>query len=77
MGGFDLAEIVAADPLVGAEEMADAGARKVELPELLRASDFISVHVPHVPATHHLLGSAEFAMMKPNAIVVKARAPLD
>ena len=74
---FDLAEIVAADPAVSAEEMAAVGVRKVELPELLAASDFVSVHVPHIEATTHLLGEQEFAQMKPSCILVNtARGPV-
>jgi len=41
-----------------------------ELTELLSSADFISVHVPLVPQTRHLIGAAEFAMMKPNAIFI-------
>jgi len=39
-----------------------------ELNELLSKADFISVHVPLLPETHHLIGTAEFALMKPTAI---------
>ena len=57
--------------------MAAAGVRKVELSELLKSSDFISVHVPHNAATHHLLGAAELAQMKPSCMLVNtARGPV-
>lgn len=46
------------------------GARYVSKEELLRDSDFISVHVPLTPDTRHFLGAAEFALMKPSAFVI-------
>ena len=41
-----------------------------ELNELLSTSDFISVHVPLLPGTHHLIGASEFALMKPTAVFI-------
>ena len=41
-----------------------------DLEGLLKTADFISVHVPLTPATHHLIGAPEFAMMKPKAVFV-------
>jgi glyoxylate/hydroxypyruvate/2-ketogluconate reductase len=38
--------------------------------EILRESDFVVVMVPYSPATHHLIGANEIAMMKPNAILI-------
>jgi phosphoglycerate dehydrogenase-like enzyme len=40
------------------------------LPELLREADVVSLHVPSVPATRHLIGPAELAAMKPTAFLV-------
>ena len=42
------------------------------LPELLGVSDFISLHVPHTPATDKLLGRDEFRVMQPTAYVINA-----
>jgi glyoxylate reductase len=42
------------------------------MPELLSRSDFISVHVPLTRETHHLIGAAEFAVMKPTAVFINA-----
>lgn len=44
--------------------------RILELKELLSVSDFISLHVPLTSQTHHLIGAAEFNMMKPNAVLI-------
>jgi glyoxylate/hydroxypyruvate/2-ketogluconate reductase len=38
--------------------------------EILRESDFVVVMVPYSPATHHLIGANEIAMMKSNAIFI-------
>jgi D-3-phosphoglycerate dehydrogenase len=38
--------------------------------EILRRSDFLSIHVPLTPETRHSIGDAEFAMMKTGAVLV-------
>ncbi|MEW2545345.1 D-2-hydroxyacid dehydrogenase [Streptomyces sp. NPDC047002] len=40
------------------------------LPEVLAAADFLVVTAPRTPATAHLLGAAELALMKPTAFLV-------
>jgi len=40
------------------------------LDQLLARSDFISLHVPLTSETRHLIGANQFAMMKPNAVLV-------
>jgi glyoxylate reductase len=48
-----------------------------ELSTLLSRSDFVSLHVPLCPETHHLIGAAELVMMKPTAILVNtSRGPI-
>ncbi len=42
----------------------------VSLDELCRRSDILSIHVPLSPATRGMLGEREFAMMKPDAVVI-------
>lgn len=55
----------------------ECGARRVELPELLRTSDFISIHVPLSKATIHHIGAKELALLKPTAVLVNtARGPV-
>jgi len=68
--GFDLAEVLVHDAFVPAEEIERAGARPVELAELLAKSDFISLHVPLTDATRHLIGRDELSAMKPTAVLV-------
>ena len=55
----------------------ELGAKKVELNELLAASDFISLHVPLLPETRHLFGAAQFKMMKQTAYLINtSRGPV-
>ena len=50
---------------------------RVSLDELLRTSDFISLHVPLLAETRHLLNDRTFAMMKPTCVVVNtSRGPV-
>lgn len=45
--------------------------------DVLRDSDFVSVHVPLTPETRHLLGAEQFRMMKPTAVLINAaRGPI-
>ncbi|MEK8033690.1 D-glycerate dehydrogenase [Ideonella sp. DXS29W] len=46
---------------------AAVSARYVDLPELLRIADHLVIVVPYTPQTHHLIGAAELALMKPTA----------
>jgi len=47
------------------------------LDELLQASDFVSLHCPLTPATHHLIDAAALEQMRPTAILINtARGPI-
>jgi glyoxylate reductase len=49
----------------------------IPLEELLERSDFVSVHCPLTPQTHHLIDDAALARMRPTAILVNtARGPI-
>lgn len=53
------------------------GVEYAGLPELLRQSDFVSIHVALNPETRGLIGAAELALMKQDAIIVNtARGPI-
>ena len=51
------------DPAIEAE----LGARYVDKDDLLRTADHVVIVVPYSPATHHLVGARELALMKPTA----------
>lgn len=58
-------------------EMDALGAKRVTFDEILRESDFLSVHVPLTPETRHLFGEAEFRKMKSTARFINmARGPV-
>lgn len=60
-----------------AELEKEIGAKKVDLPTLLKESDFVSVHCSLTEETKHIIGEKEFAMMKPNCVFVNtARGPV-
>lgn len=48
----------------------EVGAEMVEMEDLLKKSDFISLHIPLTEKTHHLIGEREFALMKPSAYLI-------
>lgn len=74
--GWDM-KVLYHDVTPNRDAESDLGARRVELNELLRESDFISVHAALTPDNHGLIGAAQFKQMKPTAVVVNtARGPL-
>ncbi|MFQ5397985.1 MAG: 2-hydroxyacid dehydrogenase [Anaerolineae bacterium] len=55
----------------------ELGARFVSFDELLRRSDFVSIHTPLTPQTRHLFTLAEFRQMQRHAILINtARGPI-
>lgn len=55
----------------------ELGVTYVPLDELLKNADFITVHVPLLPETRHLLGAPQFSLMKPTAYLVNtSRGPV-
>lgn len=67
--GFSM-NVLIADPVADAETVARLGYRLVELDELLRQSDFVSVHAALSAETHHLIDARRLARMKPTAILI-------
>jgi phosphoglycerate dehydrogenase-like enzyme len=52
-------------------------AEKVELDELLERSDFVTLHVPLMDETHHLIGKRELELIGPNGYLINAaRGPV-
>jgi D-3-phosphoglycerate dehydrogenase len=68
--------VVYADPFVKEGQFSEPG-KKVELPELFRDSDFISLHPPLTPQTRGMINDEAFARMKPGAILINcSRGPV-
>ncbi|EBF8127330.1 C-terminal binding protein [Salmonella enterica subsp. enterica] len=68
--GIGFKRILVVDPLLTDELASQAGVTRVNLDTLCREADFISLHAPLTPDTHHLIGEAELAKMKPSAVLV-------
>jgi len=54
------------------EYVQEAGAEAISLEDLLRSSDFVTIHVPLLPQTRHMIGAEEIAMMKDGAYLINA-----
>lgn len=44
--------------------------RHVDLDTLLRESDYVTLHVPLLPETEHIIGARELGLMKPTAVLI-------
>jgi len=75
--GFEM-RLIGFDPLIEAEEMARFRVEKLgSLEHLLSQADFVTIHVPLIDATYHLLAEKQFDMMKQTAILVNtSRGPV-
>jgi D-3-phosphoglycerate dehydrogenase / 2-oxoglutarate reductase len=70
-------KVVAYDPYIERDAFTRARVEKVEFDELVRVSDYISIHSPLVPETRHLFNADVFRRMKPTAYLVNtARGPI-
>jgi D-3-phosphoglycerate dehydrogenase len=64
--------LIAYDPYVQPARAAQLGVRLVGLEELLRESDFISIHAVKTPETVGLIGARELAIVKPGVRIINA-----
>ena len=67
--GFNM-EVLVADPVAEADTVARLGYALVELDELLRRADFVTLHLPLLPETRHLIDARRLALLKPSAILI-------
>ena len=63
-------DVIVYSPSLSAQVAESCGVQKVELPELLMQSDFITIHAPLNSRTENLLGKEEFRQMKETAYVI-------
>jgi len=68
--GFGMHLLYASRSPLPSEQERALGATRVDLDELLGAADVVSLHAPLTRETRHVLGAAEFAAMKPSAILI-------
>ncbi|MEO8255787.1 MAG: C-terminal binding protein [Acidobacteriota bacterium] len=70
-------QVIAFDPYAPADAFVREGVEQVELPELLRRSDYVSIHTPLLPETRGLFNAEAFRQMKPTAYLINtARGPI-
>jgi D-3-phosphoglycerate dehydrogenase len=69
--------VLAYDPYVKPEVAGALGVELVSLDELLQRSDYVSIHVPLLPATHRMITAEKLALMKPTAYLINTgRGPV-
>jgi D-3-phosphoglycerate dehydrogenase len=76
MSGWGL-RLLASDPFAEAASAAALGVDLVAFDRLCRESDFLSLHCPLLPETHHLINDRALTLTKPGAILINtARGPI-
>ena len=59
------------------DEERDLNLEYADFDEVLKESDFVSLHVPLVPSTKHLIGARELSLMKPTSYLINtSRGPV-
>ena len=71
LAGFGV-KLLAYDPYVSAARAGQLGVKLVPLDELLRESDFITVHLPKTPETLGLIGEEALKLVKPSVRIINA-----
>ncbi|MEH1127982.1 hydroxyacid dehydrogenase [Micromonospora sp. CPCC 206061] len=66
---FDF-EVSLYDPLVDTDEARRLGVRLVDLPDLLRGNDIVTLHAPSLPSTRHMIDRAGLASMRDGATLI-------
>jgi glyoxylate reductase len=75
--GFNMRVVFHDSESIPEKVIKELGVTRLPLDELLRISDFISLHVPLFEETHHLLNDQTFGLMKPTCIVINtSRGPV-
>jgi len=70
-------KLLSYDPYIQPDQVADLGVDLVTLEELLRRSDYVTLHCPLVAETRGLIDAAQLALMKPSACLINmARGPV-
>lgn len=67
--GFGM-DVLVCDPIMDVETVGRLGCHLVSLEELLRSSDFVSMHTPVTPETTRMMNADALAQMKPSAFLI-------
>jgi D-3-phosphoglycerate dehydrogenase len=67
--GFGM-QVLVTDPVLEHAQVAALGASKVEFNELLAGSDVLSLHVPLVASTRHIIDGPALARLRPGAVLI-------
>ncbi len=68
-------DVLAYDPYLSAEQIAEFGAKKCDFKELISQSDVISIHTPSIPETDNLFNSETIPLIKDGAVVINTARP--
>jgi D-3-phosphoglycerate dehydrogenase len=63
-------KVLAYDPYLSASEIAARGGEKVELDDLLRGSDYVSINCPLTKESRGMIGARQFSLMQPHAYFI-------
>lgn len=63
-------KVIAYDPFLRAEKALQIGVEVVPLEEVLKRSDFLTLHMPLTAENQHMIGAAELAKMKKTARII-------
>ena len=64
-------KIIGYDPFISAKDMIKDGIEKIEkLDDLMKKSDYISLHIPHIDATHHIVNKEMLSKMKKTGFII-------
>jgi D-3-phosphoglycerate dehydrogenase len=63
--------VIGYDPFIPKEDMQKDGIKKIdELSNIMKEADFISLHLPHIPSTHHIINEEMLSKMKSTAYLI-------
>ncbi len=75
--GFEMKVIYYDVYRLSPEDEANYGLTYMPMDDVLKQADFVSIHTPYMPSTHHLISTRELSLMKPTAMLINtARGPI-
>jgi D-3-phosphoglycerate dehydrogenase len=64
-------DVIGYDPFISKEDMLKDGIKKIDnLEDVMGKSDFISLHLPHISSTHHIINEEMLNKMKKSAYII-------